>query len=98
MLEQEVPLSWLAKWIEPSLQAALNAIDEIPLKLGTHPAWVATRAGVWKAQSAVKELLRTALQATSHTASVDMSTIPNGENWLVPRTLAILYDIYCNML
>lgn len=98
MLQEQVPLSWLVKWIEPALESALQAIDQVPLKLGTHPAWEATRQGICKAQSATRELLRSALQATSPTARVDMSTVGLGKNWLVPSPLAILYDIYCMML
>ncbi len=54
MLEQEVPLSWLVKWIEPATERALRAIEEVPLHLVSHSAWVSTKDGICKAQSAAR--------------------------------------------
>jgi hypothetical protein len=91
-------MSWLVKWIGSAHESALQSIDQVPLNLVAHAAWEAARDAVFKAQGATKELLRMAMHATAEAASVDMSTVVQGKNWLVPLANAISYDIYCVML
>jgi hypothetical protein len=58
----EIPFLWIEKAIERRLLTCLQVIDQVPLRLDTHPAWLKAREAVLDAHSAIVELRRAAYQ------------------------------------